>query len=85
MKTITGLLTADQLDDLKQYLRRQTQTRIINSFVEAGTIVEVKKIVSENKDYMALWPFLYNFAERAMIRIRHLEIQKRITWSEYLN
>jgi hypothetical protein len=86
MKTyINEFPSADELADIRESLRRSILRRIINALVESDSITQVKKIVAQNSVYMRLFPILYKFAERAMIRIRHLEIQKRINWKEYLN
>lgn len=81
MTTFSDFPTADQLDNIKDCLRRTIQRRIIDDLVRSDTIHRIKEIRASNAVYFNLWPMLYKFAERAMIRVRHLEIVKRNNWS----
>lgn len=79
-------MTTNHLEEIKEHLRRTIQRRIIDDLVRSDSISRVKEIRALNSVYFHLWgKILDPFELRAMIRIRHLEIQKRINWNEYLN
>lgn len=56
---------------------------LIVKFMSAMTTKEINQIVTENIDFMMLFPESFKYAKNAKRRIHTIERQKKLSWKSY--